>query len=108
MRYFYKLLDNVMVLPLMAAIARRPDLWDKDKTRTLFEGTPHAQVNDIILRCSDLTKPLNVVYNDLETFDQPAMRTLPMAKGLALNVMQIIGASRLGRVIITKLEPGRK
>lgn len=102
MRYFFKLLDNVVVLPLMNDIARQPELWNLDKTRTTFEGTPHAQVDDILLRFG---KPDG---NDLEAADSIVMKLLPKAKGLALNVMQIVGGSRLGRVVITKLEPGKK
>lgn len=102
MRYFFKLLDNVVVLPLMNDVARQPELWNLDKTRTAFEGTPHAQVDDILLRFG---KPDG---NDLEAADSALMKTLPKAKGLALNVMQIVGGSRLGRVVITKLEPGNK
>lgn len=102
MRYFFKLADNVMVLPLMEQVARRHDLWDKDKARTTFEGTPHAQVNDILLRFG---KPDG---NDLEAADLDPMRTLNGAKALALSVMQLVGGSRLGRVVITKLEPGKK
>lgn len=102
MRYFFKLLDNVVVLPLMNDIARQPELWNKDKTRTTFEGTPHAQVDDILLRFGKADG------NDLETADSAVMMLLPKAKALALNVMQIVGGSRLGRVVVTKLEPGKK
>lgn len=102
MRYFFKLLDNVVVLSLMNDIARQPGLWNLDKTRTAFEGTPHAQVDDILLRFG---KPDG---NDLEAADSALMMTLPKAKQLALNVMQIVGGSRLGRVVVTKLEPGKK
>lgn len=102
MRYFYRLADNVMVLPLMEQVARNHDLWDADKTRTTFEGTPHAQVNDIMLRFGKADG------NDLEAVDLPAMAKLRGAKTLALTVMNLVGGSRLGRVVVTKLESGKK
>lgn len=102
MRYFFKLLENVVVLPLMNDVARQPALWNANKLRTTFEGTPHAQVDDILLRFG---KPDG---DDLEAADLPAMAALPKAKGLALSVMQVVGGSRLGRVVITKTEPGKK
>lgn len=102
MRYFFKLADNVPVLPLMEQVARRPELWNADKTRTTFEGTPHAQVDDILLRFG---RPDG---DDLEAADLEPMRSLKGAKTLALSVMQTVGGSRLGRVVITKLDPGKK
>lgn len=102
MRYFFKLADNVMVLPLMEQLARHHELWNADKTRTTFEGTPHAQVDDILLRFG---KPDG---DDLDASDLEPMRTLKGAKSLALSVMQLVSGSRLGRVVVTRLEPGKK
>lgn len=102
MRYFFRLAENVMVLPLMEQVARHHELWDVDKTRTTFEGTPHAQVSDIMLRFG---KPDG---DDLEAADLAPMQVLRGAKTLALNVLQLVGGSRLGRVVATKLEPGKK
>lgn len=102
MRYFYKLCEGVMTMPIMAALARQPELWDQDKARTTFEGTPHAQVSDILLRFG---KPDG---NDLEAIDRDAMRFIPNAKKVALDIMTMVGGSRLGRVVITKLEAGKK
>lgn len=102
MRYFQKMLENVIVMPLMNDIARQPVLWNANKARTTFEGTPHAQVDDILLRFG---KPDG---DDLEAPDLPSIKLLPRAKDMALTVMQIVGGTRLGRVVITKMEPGKK
>jgi hypothetical protein len=107
MRYFYRLADNIRILPIMAAIARQPGLWNEDNTRQTFDQSPHAQVNDILLRFGS-TKAGQDIGNDLEAVDRPAMRALPNIKDECLNVMRVVNGSRLGRVIITKLEAGKK
>lgn len=102
MRYFLKLVDGLPVLPIMAAIARQSGLWNVDNCRREFEGTPHAATDDILLRFGSKDG------DDLEATDTPAMKSLPGIKDHCLNVMRLVGGSRLGRVIITKLEPGKK
>ena len=102
MRHFYRLAEDIVTLPIMNSIMRNGDLWNIDKMRTTFNGTPHAQVSDIILRFGDIDGI------DLETSDRDAMKTIVGAKQMALSIMQLTGGSRLGRVIVSKLEPGKK
>lgn len=105
MRYFYRLADGIRILPLMAAVARQPGLWNEDKIRQTFDQSPHSQVDDILLRFG---VPGEDVGHDLEAVDRPAMKALPNVKDEILNVMRVVNGSRLGRVIITKLESGKK
>lgn len=102
MRYFYRLVEGVVVMPLMAQLARKPELWNLDQTRTTFEGTPHAEVDDILLRFG---LPDG---NDLEAEDKVAMRELRGAKDMALQIMGLVGGVRLGRVVITRLSSGKQ
>jgi len=102
MRYFYKLATSVQVLPMMAAIARQPDLWNKDDCRKTFEDSPHTQVDDILLRFGSKDG------DDLEAVNLPAMQQLPGVMDSVLNVMRLVQGVRLGRVLITKLAPGKK
>lgn len=102
MRYFYQLANNIRVLPLMAAIARQPDLWNQDKCRQEFDDSPHTQVDDILLRFGETDG------DSLEATDRVAMTRLPDVKSEILNIMRVIQGTRLGRVIITRLEPGKK
>lgn len=114
MRYFYRLVEGVRVLPLMAAIARQPQLWNQDNCRREFAETPHAATGDILLRFTDtglngtLRNSVSNYADCLEMIDRPAMQTLPDVKSEVLNVMRLVGGSRLGRVIVTRLEPGKK
>lgn len=102
MRYFYRLGENIQILPIMAALARQPELWNEDRLRKTFEDSPHTQVDDILLRfgASD--------GGGLEAVNRPVMAKLPGVHKMLLDVMRLVDGSRLGRVIITKLEAGKK
>lgn len=102
MRYFYRLAEGVMVLPLMAQLVRKPDLWNTTNVRTGFDGTPHAEVDDILLRFGDDDG------SGLEATDRASMRELHGAKEMALQVMGLISGVRLGRVVVTRLQPGKQ
>lgn len=102
MRYFHKIAEGVAVLPILHTLMRNQHLWDQDTTRTTFENTPHGEVSDIILRFGEPDG------NDLEAEDRPAMAALPGVKELSLDLMRMVRGSRLGRVVITKLESGKK
>jgi len=102
MRYFHMLMANVMVMQVMDQLARHPEWWNEDKLRTTFEGTPHSEVDDILLRFGSPDG------DDLEAVDRPVFKSLPKAKDMALDVMRFVGGERLGRVVITKRQPGKK
>lgn len=102
MRYFYRIIENVEVLPMMAALARQPKLWGVDDCRKTFDNSPHTEVDDVLLRFGSKDG------NELEAVDLPPMAKLPRAKEVIMNVMRLVNGSRLGRVIVTRLEPGKK
>lgn len=99
---FHRLAQNIDVGRLLASIARRPDLWDADKLRTGFEHSPHAEAHDIVLRFG----PANI-HDPHPNIDRPAMAALG-AKQMALQIMGLVGGSELGRVLVTRLEPGKR
>lgn len=102
MRYFYKVTSGVMVLPLMESLARQSELWNTDKTRTEFEGTPHGSVDDVLLRFGSPDG------DDLEAVNLPPMVAIRGARDMAHDVMTLVRGSRLGRVVVTRLPPGGK
>jgi hypothetical protein len=110
MQNFYRVGNGINVMPLMATLARAPQLWNADDVRKTFENSPHVDVHDILLRFGDVTKAEEQDFGDmLEAYDYPAMLRLnPHAKQMAVGLMAALGGTRLGRVIITKLEPGHK
>lgn len=108
MRYFYKLTEGVQILPIMAALARQPELWNGDDLRRTFENSPHVQVDDILLRFGIILSEGVDIGDNLEAVNRPVLQKLPGVQKLLLDVMRLVDGSRLGRVIITKLEPGKK
>lgn len=86
----------------MSAIARQPHLWDSDKLRTGIANGPHADASDIILRFG---KP---DINDLYPSEDRTAMALLGAKGIALQILNLVGGSELGRVLITRLPPGKR
>ena len=108
MRYFQKLAEQLQVFPIMHAIVRHPQWWDMDTARTSFKDSPHAQAHDILLRCCTTEgRSLAEAYVDLESVDRELMLQIPTVKPLLLDIMRSVGGSRLGRVVITKTEPGK-
>lgn len=113
MRYFQQLAAGVNVTPLMNALQRQPELWDANPIRTQHPGTAHAQVSDILLRFNDLDEYLRTgdpttITDDKEAIAYPAWDKLPQIRPIIFDLMRTVEATRLGRVIITRLPPGRE
>lgn len=108
MRNFYKLADGVDVQPVLHQLVRNPDLWNADRFRTTFPGTPHSDCDDILIRFSD-TKVCDTtthVIGDNSPVWLPASEILTSVKPIILNLMRAVEAWELGRVIISRLKPG--
>lgn len=109
MQNFLRIHSNANVMPLMAAIIRQPELWNQNKLRTTYEGTVHAEADDIWLRFNDVNNAsANEIMDGHESIDYPAFASLPQARPLVFDLMRIVEGKRLGRVLITKLTPGKK
>lgn len=111
MRNFQQIGAGTDVMPLMMSLQRQPDLWGADPIRTTFPSSPHAEVDDILLRFEDLK--VGPDHPDIERHVETAERTwreawnrLPEAKTLILPLMARVGAYELARVLITRLPPG--
>lgn len=113
MNFFHKISENEQTASLLAAVMRQPELWNQNLLRTTFDNSPHRDVSDIWLRFND-TKEVNnenkneKVVDNHESIDFPAFAALPQARLLIFNLMRFVEGKRLGRVLITKLEPGKK
>lgn len=110
MEHFLCVTTNLDVLPLLYAVSRMPHLWDSDTTRTTFPGTPHGQVSDILVRfqqTAGVKREDVTALNDIhECLAYPAWFALPEVRPLVFGLMTRVQATRLGRVMITKLRPG--
>ncbi len=112
MKYFNKIADGVDVLPLLHAAIRQRELWDAVSIRTRHPGTAHSEVSDILLRFNDVseyekTKDASTITDDREAIPFPAWDLLPQARQIVFDLMRRVEGTRLGRVIITKLPPGK-
>ncbi|UIY28693.1 hypothetical protein LZK73_18355 [Neorhizobium galegae] len=113
MKYFQQLAAGINVTPLMNAIQRQPELWNANPIRTKHPGTAHAEVSDILLRFNDVEEFLRTgdpttITDDHEAIPGDAWHKLPQARPIIFDLMRTVEATRLGRVIITKLPPGRQ
>ncbi len=104
MKHFQKL-GVCNVQPLLAALARQPELWNKNPIRTSHQGTVHADASDILLRYNEEgTESID----NIDNIDYPAFTLLPQARSLVFDLMRLVEGNRLGRVFITKLSPDGK
>ena len=100
-------------MPLLQALHRHPHLWNADRvrqdfsnsTRELVADSPHAQVDDILLRFSDTSAP--DIGDQLICANTEAFAALPQARPLVLGLMREVEGTVLGRAMITKLAPGK-
>lgn len=111
MKNFQRIAAGVVVMPLLHAVQRQPELWNQHEWRTKYEGTPHVDVSDIWLRYSSPqatldTGNLQPVVDDMKPIFYPAWEKLPQARSIVFDLMHMLGAYELGRVLITKIPPG--
>jgi len=110
MRNFHKIGNGIDTLPLLHSLMRQKNLWNQNKLRTTHEGSPHTAVEDIWLRFNDLAlvSTREEVLDQHESICYPAWDSLPQAHEIIFNLMRYVQGIRLGRVIITRLAPGKK
>lgn len=109
MKNFHQIATGIDVMPAMQEIMRNQDLWDKNTLRTKTPGTPHAEVNDIWLLFNEIdpADPMRAA-NDLIVRPYEAWLKLQWCKKLAIDTLARVWGRQLGRVIVTKLEPGKQ
>ncbi len=109
MKNFHLMAKGVATTALMNQIARNQQLWNANDLRTKFPGSPHKAVEDIWLRFQKITEASSVaaVADDHESVNYPAFFELSEAQDLIFNLMRVVKGERLGRVMVTKLAPGK-
>jgi hypothetical protein len=105
MRNFLRV-GEVDPLPLLNAIARQPELWNQNTLRTQHPNTAHGQADDIWIWFNDVSDPSGVI-NDVQVIPYPAWQLLPQVREIVFNLMRRVEAVQLGRVLITRLAPGK-
>ena len=107
MRNFCKIFEGMDVVPLLAALAAKPDLWKENTLRTTFPGSPHAACDDIWLFFNAIPDDPATVMDDIQVQPYRAWAELPQAQNLVFDLMRRVGGVQLGRVLITRLAPGQ-
>jgi len=109
MRNFLKIAEGVDVMPLLHAVMRQPELWNKHTVRTYHEQSAHRVVDDIILRYSKFDKGddfFDKVCSEIQCVNYPALNSLPEAKHLIFLLMARVEGEQLGRAMISRVAPG--
>jgi quercetin dioxygenase-like cupin family protein len=114
MKNFYRLSQGANVVPLMAAIARKPELWKEDTYLRDYPKGPFGEIESIMLRfparsvleTQEALKAREAHFDQHESCDQPAYKVLPEARQLVMGLMSFVGGERLGRVMVNKIAPG--
>ena len=111
MRNFFKVAEGIDVLPLAHALQRRPEFWGANPIRTRFPGSPHAEVDDVLLKFEAIdAEPddpdLDAKAEAAERVFWPAWHAFPQVRSLVGPLMLRVGAYELTRVILTRLRPG--
>lgn len=91
---------------MLNALATHPELWNQNPLRTQYPGTPHREADDIWVFFNAPEQP-EAVINDIQTDPYPAWHILPI-KDLVFNLMRFVGGTQLGRVVVSRLAPGRQ
>lgn len=117
----FQFIGNAETLPLFHAVQRQPELWNANRMRTTHKASPHTQVDDILLRFIDLNgygesgeygseeekKLTKAALDQHESINYSAFSKLPQARKIIFDLMRTVEGERLGRVIITRLPPGK-
>ncbi len=107
MRNLTKIFEQMDVVPLLNALAAKPYLWNQNRLRTTFPGSPHAAVDDIWLFFNEVPDDEAAVIDDISVRPYPAWQELPQVRHLVFDLMRRVEAVQLGRVLITRLPPGK-
>jgi hypothetical protein len=109
MRYFQQIAGGVDTMPMLLALQRHPELWNADTFRTTYPGTPHSEVDDILLRYTGPSagRSVDTVIEDDKPVWLPAARLLPW-RPIVLDLMRRVEAYQLDRLLITRLRPGAR
>jgi hypothetical protein len=98
------------VSSLQQQLAEHPELWNEHTHRTVGYGNPHSDVSDIWVRY----RPFREFAGDVLAYHSgahvsewfPCIAQIPAAWSLARKVRRLVGAERIGGVLITKVPPG--
>lgn len=107
MQHFLKIAEGVDVVPLLNALAVNPDLWNENPLRTTHPASPHHEVDDILVFFNKIPEDPASVVDDIDVIPYRAWAAIPQVRPLVHDLMRRVEGVRLGRVMITRLAPGK-
>jgi hypothetical protein len=108
MRNFLHIASGVDVMPILVALKHQEHLWNEHELRRVHPGTPHEDVDDIWLRFQDLELTPEQIVDAHESINYTAWYALHRVRQIVHALMAQVEGERLGRVLITRLAPGKK
>lgn len=109
MKHFERLPIRVDARALAAQLDAHPELWNQH-TERLAAWSPHAESSDIWLRYRDyaeLTEPVRYIEPHVSVW-YPTADILTEVRDISDQLMLHLGGERLGGILISRLEPGKK
>lgn len=103
-----KLGFSVDVSELQKKLIECGDCFNEYTKRTEDDTSPHRESSDIWVRYGDVTQNENVFLEEHDSVWYPVLQKIPEVLPIVFNVMANVGGERLGGVLITKLEKGKK
>lgn len=107
------LIDNDDVSQIAFELHLHPELWNADRERTGFDGSPHRECDDIWVRYNDKTP--YVKSGDFLGFNDqhfpvwyPAYYQLPSLNPIIWKLMAGVRGEHLGGILISRIRPGKK
>lgn len=106
MQNFQLLAQGIDVTPLLLAIKRQPELFQRETFRQEMPDSMHKDTEAILLRWQISNGPDRQALDELECHFTSSWWDLPQARALVLAILQRVEGIRLGRVMIARLKPG--
>lgn len=106
MRNFLQIGEKMDTLPMLHALQRNSGLWNQDRLRATFNGSPHKEVDDIWVKFLAPGTTEEAAGNDITSEWYPSYDVLRACKDLILPVMRRVEAYSLERVFFSRLAPG--
>ena len=116
MKNFLRIAQGIDVMPLLMAVTRNPAWWREDTYLRDYPQGPFKDIDSIILRFPPRTvaeteaKAAELLadphYDQHECVDQPIYAQIPEARGLVMALFARVGGTRLGRVMMNRIQPG--
>lgn len=109
MRNFLKICEGIDPMPILQGLAHYDDLWGENKLRTNHPETAHAEVSDVWVWFNDVDpQAMELAIDDRDVIPYRAWTLLPQLRPVVFAIMRAAEGVRLGRVLITRLGPGKR